>query len=55
MKSYEFWWRNLWQWVVDLVRDPLLASHFEWDACLLKQRLAVNSYSPLALCTELTT
>jgi hypothetical protein len=35
MLSYEFWWCNLWDWAMDLVKNPLLASHFVWDSCRL--------------------
>ncbi|KAL4251298.1 hypothetical protein AB1N83_013827, partial [Pleurotus pulmonarius] len=30
--SYEVWSRPIWGWIMKLVQDPLLASHFEWDA-----------------------
>ena len=34
--------RPLWSWIVEQVKDPLLASHFHWDA----QRLyKYNGYS----------
>jgi len=26
------WYRPLWDWVNDLLNDPLLAPHFVWDA-----------------------
>jgi len=30
--SFDFWYRPLWDWALDLLRDPLLAPHFVWDA-----------------------
>jgi len=36
-KTHEFWWRDLWKWVVDLVKDTLLAPQFVWDACRLSK------------------
>jgi len=29
---FDFWCRPLWDWVIDLVCNPLLAPYFEWDA-----------------------
>jgi hypothetical protein len=29
---FDFWSRSLWDWVLDLVENPSLAPHFEWDA-----------------------
>lgn len=29
---FDFWCRSLWDWVLDLVGNPLLAPYFEWDA-----------------------
>jgi len=29
---FDFWCRPLWDWVLDLVCNPLLAPYFEWDA-----------------------
>jgi len=30
--SFDFWSRPLWDWALDLVKDPILAPQFEWDA-----------------------
>lgn len=30
--SFDVWTRPLWNWVLDLVEDPSLSKHFEWDA-----------------------
>ena len=30
--DFEFSCRDLWELPMDLVKDPLLASHFHWDA-----------------------
>ncbi|KIK02919.1 hypothetical protein K443DRAFT_5807 [Laccaria amethystina LaAM-08-1] len=30
--NYPFYYRSLWDWGMDLVKNPLLASFFEWDA-----------------------
>ena len=30
--NFEFFYRNLWEWAMDLVTDPILAPHFHWDA-----------------------
>ncbi|EMD38370.1 hypothetical protein CERSUDRAFT_113535, partial [Gelatoporia subvermispora B] len=30
--SYEMYYRPIWEWVKDLVSDPTLAPHFNWDA-----------------------
>ena len=36
-KSYEVHTRPVWQWALDLLQNPLLTPHFEWDAqCLYK-------------------
>lgn len=29
---FDFWCLSLWNWVLDLVGNPALASYFEWDA-----------------------
>ncbi|KAF6755045.1 hypothetical protein DFP72DRAFT_1123733 [Ephemerocybe angulata] len=29
--------RDVWSWALDLVKDPILAPHFEWDACKLSK------------------
>jgi Plavaka transposase len=29
---FEFWCHSLWDWVLNLVGNPLLAPYFEWDA-----------------------
>ncbi|KAM6499899.1 hypothetical protein JOM56_005407 [Amanita muscaria] len=31
-RSFDFWYKNLWEWVLDLLSDPRLIHHFEWDA-----------------------
>ncbi|KAF6751895.1 hypothetical protein DFP72DRAFT_991199 [Ephemerocybe angulata] len=31
-KDHQFYCRSLWDWAVDLVKDPTLAPYFEWDA-----------------------
>ncbi|KAJ3509195.1 hypothetical protein NLJ89_g5347 [Agrocybe chaxingu] len=36
-ESYEFWSRNLWEWALELVKNPLLAPHFTWDAVKLSK------------------
>lgn len=30
--TYDFWCLDLWDWAMDLVRNPLLAPYFEWYA-----------------------
>jgi len=30
--QYSFWCRDLWQWALDTVRNPLLATDFVWDS-----------------------
>ncbi|KDR65150.1 hypothetical protein GALMADRAFT_148940 [Galerina marginata CBS 339.88] len=30
--SFDFWSRSLWNWALDLVKNPILAPHFQWDA-----------------------
>jgi len=29
---YEVWLLKLWEWCCELMRDPSLINHFEWDA-----------------------
>ncbi|EMD40065.1 hypothetical protein CERSUDRAFT_46326 [Gelatoporia subvermispora B] len=30
--SYDMYYRPIWEWVKDLVKDPILAPHFNWNA-----------------------
>jgi len=30
--NFKFYYRNLWDWALDLAGNPQLAPHFEWDA-----------------------
>ncbi|PPQ63348.1 hypothetical protein CVT24_006721, partial [Panaeolus cyanescens] len=40
-KEYElsssFWHCDLWLWAVDLIKNPILADKFVWDACVLSK------------------
>ena len=37
--EFQFLCCDLWEWAMDLVKDPLLAPHFHWDAqCLYKYK-----------------
>lgn len=31
-REYDLWFRPMWDWVIELVRHPVLAQNFEWDA-----------------------
>ena len=31
-KSYDTWYRPLWDWVMDHLINPEVVRHFEWDA-----------------------
>lgn len=32
MYTFDVWGRDLWDWTRDLLADPELIKHFEWDA-----------------------
>ncbi|THH17156.1 hypothetical protein EUX98_g9183 [Antrodiella citrinella] len=36
-RTFDMHFRPLWDWALDLLRDPLLAPHFVWDACRLSK------------------
>ena len=33
----DFWHCDLWEWAADIIRNPILADKFVWDACKLSK------------------
>ncbi|KAH9476946.1 hypothetical protein JR316_0010862 [Psilocybe cubensis] len=32
IRSFDFWCQNIWEWVLEIVQDPFLCGHMQWDA-----------------------